>query len=145
GDPCCQGFYCAAGNLLCYDYGGVCHNRPSGGTGTGPGTGTGTGTGNNQPPCGTSVGAKCCAKDQCGKGFACDVNSQKCYQVASGCGGIGQPCCSPNSANPDGCTLSKCSAGVCQPCGNKGEICCGGTTTTLYCGPGLTCNGVDCH
>jgi hypothetical protein len=148
-DPCCQGFYCTNVNLICDDFNGVCHNRPTGGTGTGTGTGTGpgtgTGSGNNQPPCGSSVGAKCCPKDQCGKGFACNVSSQTCVKVGPGCGGIGQPCCPPSSANPEGCSLSKCSSGVCQPCGNKGEICCGGTTTTLYCGPGLNCNGVDCH
>ena len=148
GDPCCQGFYCTVG-LMCEQANGFCANIPTGGTGTGPGTGPGTGTGsgsgNNQPPCGTSEGGKCCAKDQCGKGFACDIGSQTCHKVGSGCGGIGQPCCPPSSTTPDGCNLSKCAVGVCQPCGNKGEICCGGTTTSLFCGPGLNCNGVDCH
>jgi len=155
GDPCCQGYWCASpiqGNPICGECDhltATCHHLSAGtcspsstGTGTGPGTGGG---GTNQPPCGTSDGAKCCAKDQCGKGFACDVGSQTCHKVGPGCGGIGQPCCAASSANPEGCSFSKCYLGVCQPCGNKGEICCGGTTTTQFCGTGLTCNGVDCH
>ena len=83
---------------------------------------------------GQTMAGGCCAGTLCGlpDGASCGATTDGLGTCAdgwcSGCGGAGQPCCTPARTAGQVCRpLNLCRDGRCEACGRLGEQCCAGT------------------
>jgi hypothetical protein len=157
-DICCSGKTCAAG--------GCCVTNQCSPPGSACPEDAGTcSDGGCVPPCG-EPGQPCCEWSRCSDGGCCVFGStygeQTCVasgtrcgglgvcQAGScgGCGGSGEPCCTPQSdalAGPTFCSAPSTSCGsnalpaTCAPCGGVEQSCCFTGDSTL-CQGTLTCS-----
>lgn len=132
GEQCCSGSTCFAAGYACNGATGQCSL------------------------CG-GAGQTCCDLNACDEGGCCVANTcagqtsicqgtdgALCVNNACGaCGGAGQPCCGTNGnvcTAPQTLCVGDAGSGVCQQCGDLGELCCAGSS----CAAPAVCNGVFC-